>query len=692
VNVLGELALWMALPVAIWGMVLGFTAGKQQRGDLALGAERSVYAVFFLILLASLGVIDTFVNDRFEYRYVAGYSNRSLDIWFKIAGLWAGQTGSLLFWVLLLTFFATLCVFLNRDKNREFMPYVVGVLQAIATFFLVVLLFADVSPFDRLAFTPADGQGLNPQLQTYWMSIHPPTLYLGFTSFTIPFAFAMAALLSGRLDTRWLEVTRKWTLLSWFFLSNGIIFGMRWAYEELGWGGYWFWDPVENASVLPWFTATAFLHSVQIQEKRGMLKVWNMSLVVLTFMLTIFATFLTRSGLIESVHSFAENTKIAFIFLGFMGAILATGTVLILARLPKLRSENQIESFLSREAAFLFNNLILLGAAFAVLWGTLLPLLSEGFLGEEIGVGPPFFNRVNLPIGLGLLALTGIGPVIAWRRATKRNLQRAFLVPVAIGVAVTATFAVLGSREWMSLATFGISAFVLTVIVVEFWKGTRARAHIEDEGFATAFIHLIGKNRRRWGGYIVHVAIVLIFSAFAGNAWNERIQQNMEPGDTAEIPSPLGHTYTLTYESMSSGNIIPNSPNSRNLRWEGVALFSVAKDGESVGQMRTSKALYNRQERQLTTEVGIRMAPLEDLYVILETFEDEGGELVDPNLSQQATFTFLVNPLVSFIWLGSLVLTVGGLIAMWPDAERIRKRAGQTDVALPKPAMGAAAD
>ena len=314
---LGELALWVALPVALWGTVIAFVGGRTGRGDLVLSAERAVYAVFLLIVLASVGIIAAFVGDRFEYWYVANYSNRELATFFKVSGLWAGQRGSLVFWALWLTFFSSLCVWQNRNRNREFMPYVTGVLLTITSFFLIVLLFADVNPFERLGFTPANGRGLNPQLQNYWMTIHPPTLYLGFTAFTIPFAFGAASLFSGRLDARWLQVTRRWTLLSWFFLSNGIIFGMRWAYEELGWGGYWFWDPVENASLLPWLSATAFLHSVQIQEKRGMLKnLERQSLVFLTFILTIFATFLTRSGLIESVHTFAQELKIAYIFLG----------------------------------------------------------------------------------------------------------------------------------------------------------------------------------------------------------------------------------------------------------------------------------------------------------------------------------------------------------------------------------------
>ncbi len=662
---LGEFALWIALPVSFWGMVMGFVGGHQRRGDLVLSAERSVYLIFGLLLIASLGVINAFLTDQFQYLYVASYSNRDLDTFFKISGLWAGQTGSLLFWAVLLAFFSAVTVYLNRNRNREFMPNVVGVLQGILGFFMVVLLFAGVNPFQQLGFLPADGQGLNPQLQNYWMTIHPPILYLGFTAFSIPFAFAMSALMSGQTDSRWIVLTRRWTLVSWFFLTNGIIFGMRWAYEELGWGGYWFWDPVENASLLPWLTATAFVHSIMIQENRGMLKVWNMSLVLLTFLLTIFATFLTRSGLIESVHSFAENTKIAMIFFAFMGSILMASVVLIVYRLPNLRSENQIHSFLSREAAFLFNNLILLGAAFAVLWGTIFPLVSEAFTGEQIAVGPPFFNRVNIPIGLILLALTGIGPVIAWRRATGRNLRRNFALPVTLGAAVVVVFLALGVRSGYALATFGISSFVLTVIVVEFWKGTRARARIEGEGVFLAFVHLIGRNRRRWGGYIVHVGIVLIFTAFAGRAFEVEIRKGMNPGETVSLASPFGHTYTLTYEGISS------SREGNFDRW--MALLSVRKDEEALGSMSTERRFY-RVNQQTVTEVGIRSTVLEDLYVILADVEDfEGIVANDPN-AQRIVVQVMVNPLVGWIWYGGVIMAIGSLIALWPGGE-IRKRA-----------------
>ena len=658
-TILGEFALWIALPVGLWGATLGFLGGRKQRGDLVLSAERSVYAVFFLLILASAGIITAFVTDRFEYWYVANYSNRALDTFYKVSGLWAGQRGSLVFWVLLLSMFSCIAVFTNRNKNREFMPYVVGVLLSVSSFFLIVLLFADVNPFERLAFTPADGRGLNPQLQNYWMTIHPPTLYLGFTSFTVPFAFAIAALLTGKLDTRWISITRGWILLSWFFLANGIIFGMRWAYQELGWGGYWFWDPVENASLLPWLTATAFLHSIQIQENRGMLKVWNMSLVSLTFLLTIFATFLTRSGLIESVHTFAENTTIAMIFLTFLGVVTGICVLLIAWRYPLLKSENQIQSFISRESAFLFNNLIFLGAAFAIMWGTLLPLITEGLTGRAITVGPPFFNRVNLPIGIALLALMGIGPVIAWRKASRRNLAKNFIWPVVVGTAVVAGLYIQGARQTMALITFGVAAFVVTVISVEFVKGTRARAHIEGEGIPRAFVHLVMRNRRRWGGYIVHLGVVMIFTAFAGAAFDREVTQTLDPGESVSIQSAFGHEYTLTYQGLSS-------PRGQNMLRQAVALMTVERNGVPVGSLTAEKRLYTTWEAPVT-EVGIRSTPFEDLYLILERLEDLGGAFENDASSQRATFEVQVNILVGWIWYGGMILTIGSLIAMWPS-------------------------
>ncbi len=689
-TLLGEFALWISLPVAAWGTVVGFAGGRTQRGDLVLSAERSIYATFGLLAIASAGIMTAFLTDRFDFWYIANYSNANLETFYKVTGLWAGQRGSLLFWALLLAFFACAALFTNRRKNREFMPYVVGVLQAILLFFIVVLLFADVNPYERLVVngmpvTPADGLGLNPQLQNYWMTIHPPTLYLGFTAFTIPFAFAVAALLTGRLDARWIQLTRRWILTSWFFLSIGIVFGMRWAYQELGWGGYWFWDPVENASLLPWLTATAFLHSIQIQEQRGMLKVWNMSLVLLTFVLTIFATFLTRSGLIESVHSFAEEQKIALIFIAFMAAILATCIALIVWRLPQLRTENQIESFVSRESAFLFNNLLLLGAAFSVMWGTMFPLISEAVTGQQISVGPPFFERVNFPIGLVLLALIGIGPVIAWRRATRRNLQRNFTTPVAIGLATGVLLWINGARHELALVTWSICAFVLTVIATEFWKGTRARARIEGEGYLPALFHLVSRNRRRWGGYIVHVGFVSIVFAFAGAAYNQDSRFNVQPGDVVEVESPFGHTYSLTYEGLS---ISLNRPE-QNLLWQAIATVSVAVDGKPKGILTPEKRQYTNRNTQPMSEVSIRMTGLEDLYLILSALNDTQSALGGDSSAQGIDLQVLVKPLVAWIWIGCFLLAVGTLIALWPSVDRRRTRevAAEPD---PEPAMAGA--
>ncbi len=657
-TLLGELALWISLPVALWGACVSFVGGRVGRDDLVLSGERTVHVVTFLILLTSAGIITAFLDNRYDLLYVANYSNRELDTYFKVAGLWAGQRGSLVFWTLLLSVFSSIAVYRNRRRNREFMPYVSGTLLSLLAFLLVVLLFADVNPFERIGFTRANGMGLNPQLQNYWMTIHPPTLYLGFTSFAVPFAFAVSALLNNRLDSRWIAVTRRWILTSWFFLTNGIIFGMRWAYEELGWGGYWFWDPVENASLLPWLTATAFLHSIQIQENRGMLKVWNMALVVATFLLTIFATFLTRSGLIESVHSFAENLRIAYIFLGFMGALAAFSAILIVHRLPSLRSENHFQSFFSRESAFLFNNLLLIGITFAVAWGTLFPLITEGILGEKINVGPPFYNRVNIPIGLALLALMGIGPVIAWRRASRRNLRKNFALPVLAGTLTLAGLWMAGVRHGMALATFSLSVFVMLVIVTEFWKGTAARARIAGEGFARALMALVRRNRRRWGGYVVHAGVALVFTGMAGAAFDVSVVQQLDPGESMTVRSSLGTEYRLLYESLShSRPRVADEVRENDWRW--TALLTVFADGDRIGIMRPERRFYPVMD-QASTEVGISSSAWEDLYVIpKEVNLADGAETV--------TFEAKVRPLVPWIWYGGLIVAFGTLIGLWPS-------------------------
>jgi cytochrome c-type biogenesis protein CcmF len=675
VTQIGEIALWVALLLSAWGAVLGFAGGRAGRGDLVLSAERATWAVFGLLVVASVAIIRSFLADEFWYRYVASYSNAELATYYKVTGLWAGQTGSLVFWALLLAFFSSLVVWQNRRANREFMPYVTGTLLTVLAFFLVVILFAS-NPFEKLDFTPADGRGLNPQLQNYWMTIHPPTLYLGFTAFTVPFAFAIAALLTGRLDTRWITTTRRWTLLAWFFLTNGIIFGMMWAYVELGWGGYWFWDPVENASLLPWLTGTAYLHSVMIQEKRGMLKVWNVLLVLGTFLLSVFATFLTRSGLIESVHSFAQNLTIAWIFLAFLGTLIVVSAGLVWWRRDRLQGDARLESFLSREAAFLLNNLLFVAVMFAVLWGTMFPLISEGISGQKISVGPPFFNRVNIPLGLLLLALLGIGPVIAWRKASPRNLRRNFILPGGMGLAVAAVLFAMGMRHVYALLTFALGAFTMTTVLVEFWKGTKARASIEGEGFGVALVHLVQRNRRRYGGYIVHAGLVVGFCGLAGSAFDVEVERAMRPGESVEIASPFGHTYRLTYQDMSW---YP-ATNMTKL----IASMAVTKDGAPHGMLTAEKRAYKQRE-EVVSEVGIQRAWNEDLYLILAGVDDADAVLAGTNPRPLATFRVLVNPLVPWIWTGGFLMAIGTLIALWPAAEAARR----APVPQPRPARRA---
>src|SRR3989475_6399 len=480
-TLLGNLALWLALLVGIWGALAGFVGGLKDRPDLARSARHAVFAMCAALLVAVVSLEWALFQHDFNVEYVAAYTSRNLPVFYTWSALYAGQKGSLLFWATVLSVFGSLALVLTPRHHRALLPYVAGVVSLVAAFFISVMLFGQANPFQRLPYTPLDGNGLNPQLQNPGMVFHPPMLYLGYISITIPFAFAIAALLSKRLDTDWLVAIRKWTLLSWLFLSVGITLGMWWAYVELGWGGYWAWDPVENASFLPWLTMTAFLHSVMIQEKRGMLKRWNLGLIVGTFLLSIFGTFITRSGVIASVHSFTQS-NVGWFFLAFLVMAGVLSFTLLYTRWPALEPEAQLESLASREAAFLFNNLVLIGIAFSVLWGTLFPILSEAVRGTKITVGPPFFNRVNVPLGLLLLALTGIGPLIAWRKTSPANLRRQFTAPVTAGVLMAATLLASGMRDFYAVIALALAASVTGTIVQEFWRGVRARRRMHGEG------------------------------------------------------------------------------------------------------------------------------------------------------------------------------------------------------------------
>jgi cytochrome c-type biogenesis protein CcmF len=481
---------------------------------------------------------------------------------------------------------------------------------------------------------------------------HPPMLYLGYISITIPFAFAIAALLTKKLDADWLVAIRKWTLLSWLFLSIGICLGMWWAYVELGWGGYWAWDPVENASLLPWLTMTAFLHSVMIQEKRGMLKKWNLALIIGSWLLSIFGTFITRSGVISSVHSFTQSS-VGYFFLVFLVVSAVASFTLYARRLPLLEADARLESMVSREASFLFNNLLFIGIAFSVLWGTLFPILSELVQGTKVTVGPPFFNQVNIPLGLALLLLTGIGPLIAWRRASPGNLQRQFAVPAAAGALTLLALLVAGMRDVWALMAIAIGGFVAATVVQEFARGARARHRQYGEPIALAVGRLIARNRRRYGGYVVHIGMVVLFVAFTGMAFKTETEATLRPGESVSLRSPYGYTYTFTHLGVSQYESLN--------RLVTAATVEVFRNGKKIGLLSTEKRQHvdaaGRPTFEPSTEVGIRSDMREDLYTVL------AGVV---NGTEQAVYRFTINPLVWWVWYGGMIIALGGVIVMWP--------------------------
>ena len=643
---LGTLALYLASLLAVYAIVTSLWGVRTRKTAWIASGTQAAYAVGGCVVVASIALLHALLTRDFNVEYVASYSSSTLPLHYTVAAFWGGQKGSLLFWALIHCLFSTIVLFQNRTRNQELMPYVTATLMIIALFFLGLLCFI-TPPFERLAFIPDEGSDLNPLLQNYWMTIHPPALYLGFISASVPFAFAIAALATGKLGDVWIRTTRRWALTSWFFLSLGNLLGGRWAYEVLGWGGYWAWDPVENAAIMPWFTATAYLHSVMIQEKKDMLKVWNMTLVILTFVLTIFGTFLTRSGVISSVHSFTQSGLGPY-FLTFLACILTVSIGLLIYRLPDLKSENEFDSLLSREAAFLFNNLILVGLAFATFWGTIFPILSEWVRGVKITVGPPFFNQVNGPLGVMLLFLTGIGPIIAWRRASWSSLGRQFTIPLVVGLALGGLLFVLGYRNYYAVVIFSLAGFVLTGILAEFSRGTRARQVMLHESPPQALGRLIGKNPRRYGGYIVHVGVVLIFFGVAGALFTIEKQITVSAEQSFEVGR-----YTLLYTGITEREDAHIAAQ--------IATVNILVDGQQIDTMHPEKRFYKKQN-QPTTEVDIRPTLVEDLYLVLGSYDEPSG---------LATFQVFINPLVSWIWIGGLILILGTCVIMAPNpAER----------------------
>ncbi|HXF83660.1 MAG TPA: heme lyase CcmF/NrfE family subunit [bacterium] len=646
---IGALAISLALLVSLYGTAAPLLGVALRRPELVRSGRNAVYANALLLGVASAALLHALLSRDFGNAYVAGYTSRDLNFWYTLSAFWAGQAGSLLFWAAMLAGFGALVVW-RHGRLRELQPYVIAVLMGTSAFFTMLLAVVS-SPFARLPFPPADGAGLNPLLQNPGMFFHPPTQYLGYVGFTVPFAFAIAALAARRLDDEWIRATRRWTLLSWFFLSWGIIFGMRWAYVELGWGGYWAWDPVENASLMPWLTATAFLHSVMIQEKRDMLKVWNIVLIVLTFALAIFGTFLTRSGVLSSVHSFALSSM-GPLFFAFILVILGVSTALLVTRLPALRSAAELDSLISRESSFLFNNLILVGAAFSVFLGTVFPILSEGVRGVKISVGPPFFNQVNVPIGLALLFLMGVCPLLAWRKASAHNLRRSFLLPAAAGAAGAIVLVARGLTHPAAVGAFALCVFVAAAIGQDFHRAAMVRRR-HGEPYARAALMLIARNHRRYGGYIVHLGIVLLFLGMAGGAFSTEREALLRPGERLTIGR-----YTLRYEGAST------YPTASALVT--AATLTVFNDTHRLAVLTPQRNIHRTHEDQPMTEVAIRSTLREDLYVILAGLGEDGA----------ANLRVIINPLMMWMWIGSIVLTVGTMIAFWPErGEALRTRA-----------------
>jgi len=647
----GTLCLYLALATSGWALIASYNGGRARLGELVLSAERAVYATWVLVLLAVVSLEYCIFTDQFGLEYVASYSNRALPKLYKITALWGGQAGSLLFWEFILITYASLIVLTNRRLNRPLLPFVVATLAFVSTFFLGLVNFM-ARPFVRLAFTPEDGNGLNPQLQNVFMAIHPPCLYLGYVGLTLPFAFAMAALATGRLDDTWFRTTRRWTILSWFFLGTGILLGGWWAYVELGWGGYWAWDPVENASLIPWLTCTAFLHSVMIEERKKMLRVWNLSLVIMSFLLAILGTFITRSGVISSVHSFTKS-DIGPVFAGFLGLCTLVSVGLLLYRLPELKSEHRLDSFVSRESTFLFNNLILVGAAFTVLWGTLFPIISEAVRGVKITVGPPFFNQIMVPIALALVTLAGICPTIAWRRASALKLMEKIQVPFWSLVGGAVALYVAGVRDLYAIVAFSLGVFVITTTVMEFFWGARSRQKVTGQKFAPALLSLVDRNKRRYGGFVVHLGFILILIGVTGSsAFKQEGTASLKRGESFSVGR-----YTLRFEDMVSRD----SPNAEFMG----ARLAILDGGRPVGTLVPGQNFYKAGQNP-STEVAIHYTLREDLYTIMTGFDPQEG---------RATLKAYLNPLINWIWIGGGVLILGAWFAMLPDIRDRRRDA-----------------
>jgi len=647
---LGRAALVVTLGLSVYALVAGAAAARLGRRRLAYSAQNALVAAFFSTLVAAGVLLAALLRNDFSFTYVARTTSEALPTAYTISAFWGGQEGSLLLWLLMLTGFGAVAVRLNRSWARSLVVWVVPVFAAVGVFFSF-LLVAVASPFATQA-APPDGAGMTPSLQNPYMLAHPPLLYVGYVGLTVPFAFAIGALLSGQLDERWLVATRRFTLFAWTALGIGQLLGAHWAYVEVGWGGYYAWDPVENAALMPWLAATAFLHSVMIQERRGMLRIWNVLLVILAFSLSLFGTFLTRSGVVNSIHSFTQSS-IGPWFLAFIAVVVAFSLAVVFWRLPLLRSPTKLESPISREAAFLYNNLLLLALCLTILWGVVYPLLSEAVRGEAVVLGRSYYDFFLRIFGLPLLLLMGIGPLIAWRRASLRSLATTFRWPTAFALATGVVLLVLGAGSSVpGLVAYTFSAFVAATIVLEFARGTRARKALGAASWPRAFSSLVARNRRRYGGYVVHAAIVLLAIGIAGSsAFDSVAEAKLARGESMEVGD-----YTLVYRSLDEQQVA----NATEVR----ATLGVTRGDRDLGTLEAGKNAYTI-EQQVSNEVGIRSDRLtgEDLFVITEQIDPDGT----------IYFRVFVKPLVNLIWVAGLVFLLGSVITLWPDAREQRR-------------------
>jgi cytochrome c-type biogenesis protein CcmF len=642
---LGSGALLVALVLAVYGAVTAALGGRRGRSALVESAQHAALGVFALITAGMALLVYAFLTFDFSVRYVATNTNLGTPFYYRITAVWGALEGSIVLWAWMLSIYTLIVILRHRTSARQLYPWVLTVMLGVVAFFLLVMTIP-APVFARLTPVPADGRGLNPLLEDSGMITHPVALYLGFTGFTVPFAFAVAALITGSVGDFWITTTRRWTIVAWYFLSLGLLIGGWWSYHVLGWGGYWAWDPVENAAFMPWLTGTALLHSVMIQERRRMLRLWNIALVILTFSLTLFGTFLTRSGVIASVHAFTQGS-IGVFFLTFLSLVVLVALALIAWRWDALGAQGELDSVVSRESAFLLNNVLLIAATFTVFFGTVFPLLSEAVRDVKVSVGAPFFNQVNVPLFLSLIFLMGVGPLIAWRRASLESLKRNFLWPVAVGVAAAALFRLLGVGSILAVITLALTVFVAATIGVDVVRATRAR-RTRGERLLPALGHLLLRHNRRYGGFVVHLAILVVAVGVTGSqAWSVHTETTLKRGEAAELAG-----YRIRFDGLRE------SQESNHDKVTGT--FTVV-GGRGAGTVLEPAKKFYPQEQSPIAYVDYRLGLVDDLYVVLGDFARDGSH---------ATVKLQVNRLVSWIWIGGLVLTLGTMLAVLPERRK----------------------